>query len=59
MSPTLFITTTGLLSQSDRPRKRALSFLIGALASLVLWVFIVYSAIGALLKRMAADAEST
>lgn len=59
ISPTLFITTTGLLSQRDQPRKRALSFLVGAAASLVLWVLIVYSAVGALLKRLATEAEST
>lgn len=59
LSPTLFIATTGLLSQADQPRKRALSFLVGATASLVVWVLIVYSAVGALLKRMATDAEAT
>ncbi|MEI8081373.1 MAG: GAP family protein [Actinomycetes bacterium] len=59
ISPTLFITTTGLLSQRRRPRARAIAFLIGAIASLLLWVFIVTSAVGAVIKGAADDAEST
>jgi len=59
ISPTLFITTTGLLSQRNKPRQRAIAFLIGAIASLIVWVFIVNSAVGAAIKNAADDAEST
>ncbi len=58
MSPTLLASVTALLSQADRPRAKALAFLIGGTISLGVWIVIVYSAIWALLQQVESDAIS-
>ena len=58
ISPTLLITTTGLLSQQNRPRAKAMSFFVGAVVSLVVWILIVYSFVWAIVKAAVLDAES-
>lgn len=58
MSPTLLITSVGVLSQPRHPRLKGTALLVGGIASLLLWMVIVYSAIWALLKQVESDAQS-
>lgn len=46
LSPMLFATTTGLLAGHDRPRGRALAFLVGALVAIGLLVIVAFTAVG-------------
>jgi hypothetical protein len=51
LSPMLFATTTGLLSESDEPRRRALTFLAGALIPIGLLIVLAFTAAGPALRH--------
>lgn len=57
LSPMLFAATTGLLSQKDRPRRRALAFLLGALVPIGALLLVAFTAVGPLIRNAAHDAD--
>ncbi|MCC5954093.1 MAG: GAP family protein, partial [Acidimicrobiia bacterium] len=59
LSPTLFLATTVLLSAEQRPRARALAFLLGAVGALVLWAVLFASAMRAAITSAAHSAFDT
>ena len=58
LSPMLFAATTGLLSGTDRPRRRALAFLIGALVPIGVLVAVAFTAGGTAIHNAARDVSS-
>ena len=58
LSPMLFAATTGLLSGTDRPRRRALAFLIGALVPLGILVAVAFTAVGPAIQGAVRDVSS-
>ena len=58
LSPMLFAASTGLLSGTDRPRRRALAFLIGALVPIGFLVAVAFTAVGPAIASVAHDVSS-
>jgi len=58
LSPMLFAATTGLLSGTDRPRRRAFAFLIGALVPIGFLVAVAFTAVGPAIRSAAHDVSS-
>lgn len=54
----LFATSTGLLSEQDRPRGRALAFFAGTLVPIGFLVLVAFTAVGPLLRDVVKNADS-
>lgn len=58
LSPTLFVTTMGILKSRDQPRRRAIAFLLGALLPIGLLIVVAFTAVGPVLRHAEHDLQS-
>ena len=57
LSPTITVIVLAILMQPDKPRTRAMAFLLGAVLSMLIWALLVSSAVWGLVTATERDIE--